>query len=73
MIIKASEVIPNIEYQPRRESSAGVEISSLESVYQRLRELKFDSFALHRVQFHHLLYIAAGMGTYFVDFNRHEY
>ena len=73
MIIKASEVIPNIEYQPRRESSAGVEISSLESVYQRLHTLDFDPFSPHRVQFHHLLYIAAGAGTHFIDFHRHDY
>ncbi|MEZ5594051.1 MAG: helix-turn-helix transcriptional regulator [Gammaproteobacteria bacterium] len=73
MVTKAHEIIPNVEYQPQRESSAGVELCSLESLYSRSHGLDFDPFAPHRVQFHHLLYIAEGMGTHFVDFNRHDY
>lgn len=63
--------IPTIEFQPQDKNNPGVELFELDSLYKRSSKLAFDPFAPHRVQFHHLIYITEGVGTHFIDFNRH--
>lgn len=66
-----SSSIPSIEFHPHAVTNIGVELLEISSLYSRLHELIFDPFAPHRVQFHHLIYITEGVGTHFIDFNRH--
>ncbi len=66
-----SEEIPSVDYQPHHEPTEGVELCELQSVYQRSEAFEFDPFAPHRVDFHHLIYVADAPGTHFIDFIRY--
>lgn len=68
---KVDSSIPAIEYAPHHELSEGVEVCELKSVYERAPEFCHDPYSPHRVQFHHLIYIAEGAGTHFIDFIRY--
>ncbi len=65
--------IPDIEFQPHNEATAGVELLELDSLYKRAFESDFDPIVPQRVNFHHLIYITEGVGTHFIDFNRYPY
>ena len=65
--------IPDIDFQPRHALSDGIELCTLESLYKRAPKFDFDPFSPHRVGFNHLIYIRAGVGAHFVDFDRYSY
>ena len=71
MVKKTHKTVPDVEYRPQHEPTAGVEICELESIFSRSPKLDVDPFSPHRVQFHHLVYVADGASTHFIDFIRH--
>lgn len=68
---KKGAAIPTIEFRPHDETTEGVELFELDSLYKKTFKSKHDPFAPHRVNFHHLIYITEGVGTHFIDFNRY--
>lgn len=69
---KSDDSIPSVDYRPHDERSEGVEVVSFESLYARSNATDVDPFAPHRVQFHHLMYVAKGRGNHYIDFDHCE-
>lgn len=62
--------IPQINFRPQNEQNIGIEIIELSSIYSRFDSDRSNfSFKPHRINFNSLLYITAGNGFHFIDFN----
>lgn len=64
--------IPKVKFNPEKTNIKGIEIFTLDRLYQRQPNLKHDPSAPHRVEFNCLLYITEGIAHHFIDFNQHK-
>ncbi len=62
---------PDITFRAQDDSSAGVDLVPLSSIYERAPKLNHNPFEAHRVHFHQLICISEGAGNHFIDF--HDY
>lgn len=65
--------IPLLNFRPRHSLSVELEITDLNELYERASELEHDLSMPHRVRFYHIIYIAEGTGSHFIDFNYYPY
>lgn len=64
--------IPDIQFSPEKPERAGIEIFTLDRLYKRKASLSHNPAQPHRVEFNCLLYVTAGTGKHFIDFNYHS-
>ncbi len=60
--------IPDVSYRVPCERRAGIEVLDLSSFYQKLTQCCFDPGKPHRLSYYCFVYITAGSGRHFVDF-----
>ena len=63
--------IPDVQFNSKTSEPSGIEIFELDQLYKRQPSLSHDPASPHRVEFNCLLYISAGKGKHFIDFNHH--
>lgn len=63
--------VPDIRFHAQDNSTIGLELVELSSIYTRAPNFDHNPFAAHRVHFHQLIYISEGVGQHFIDF--HDY
>ncbi|MEM7081516.1 MAG: helix-turn-helix transcriptional regulator [Pseudomonadota bacterium] len=61
--------IPVVEFAPTQTFGGDFELIELDSLYERSDQLDIDPFSPHRINFHHLVYIAEGRGAHTIDFH----
>ena len=62
---------PTVEFEPSVGSDIGIELLTLNALYEKSSNIETSPFAPHRVQFHHLIFVTEGIGSHLIDFNHH--
>lgn len=65
--------IPKISFQKSNPSTEGIEIFSLQSLFQRRKRLDHQITEPHRVGFYIVILIKSGRGSHFIDFQEHDF
>ena len=66
-----SDLIKDIYFSNRGNPKLGLEVLTLESLFQRKIGQVLQS--PHRVHFYHLLFFTQGTGSHIIDFNKFDY